>query len=182
MAPSGKTTRRLLTFIKPTDAPELSLLSEKLANQLDNDVEGGQGKLSERPSAALRGRLYVVQGDATAANNGIVWWDTGGTWIAVNTVRQAGSNSLVSWGQVTATGVVEAGSGDFTVSHTVTGEYLIKWTTPKGSAKYAVAVSLNNLGVVAATGLATGQFNIITTTVGLAAQDMPFSFVVVSAS
>jgi hypothetical protein len=81
---SGRTARRLLQFCKPTDAPAISSYTEALANQLDNDVEGGQGKLSERSAAKLRGRIYVVQGDATEANNGIVWWDTGSTWIAVN--------------------------------------------------------------------------------------------------
>jgi hypothetical protein len=91
---SGRTARRLLQFYKPTDAPTLSAWSEALANQLDNDVEGGQGKLSERPPAKLRGRVFVVQGDATEANNGIVWWDTGATWLAVN--HQVGAGPTVT--------------------------------------------------------------------------------------
>jgi hypothetical protein len=83
MAASGRTARRLLQFWKPGDAPTISAWSEALAGQLDNDVEGGQGTLAARPAAALRGRIWVVQGDATAANNGVVWWDTGSTWIAI---------------------------------------------------------------------------------------------------
>lgn len=81
---SGKSARRLLQFFKTTDAPAISAWSEALVAQLDNDVEGGQGTLAGRPVAALRGRVWVVQGDATEANNGIVWWDTGATWIALN--------------------------------------------------------------------------------------------------
>jgi hypothetical protein len=78
------TARRELTYPIPADAPTISKAFETLANQLDSDVVGGQGKLSERPAAKLRGNIYVVQGDAIAANNGIVWWDTGATWLAVN--------------------------------------------------------------------------------------------------
>jgi hypothetical protein len=81
---TGKSARRLLPFIKPTDAPAINEWGNLLTAALDNDVEGGQGKLSERPAAALRGRVWMVQGDAVAANNGVVWWDTGATWVSIN--------------------------------------------------------------------------------------------------
>lgn len=81
---SGTTARRKLIFPKATDAPKVTTDIEGLANQLDNDVEGGQGTLAARPAAALRGRVYMVQGDPTPANNGVLWWDTGATWITAN--------------------------------------------------------------------------------------------------
>jgi hypothetical protein len=81
MAASGKTARRLLQFFKPADAPTISAWSEALANQLDNDVEIKRGKLSERSAPSLFGRLFYVEGDATAANNGILWLDLGATWV-----------------------------------------------------------------------------------------------------
>jgi hypothetical protein len=81
--PSGKTARRLVPFPKPTDAPQICLCFEDIANAVDNDVEGGQGTLAERPSAKLRGRVYMVEGDATAENNNVLWWDNGITWVRI---------------------------------------------------------------------------------------------------
>jgi hypothetical protein len=147
--PSGATARRKLPFIKPTDAPKISELSELLANALDNDVEGGQGTLAERPAAKLRGRIWMVQGDATEANNGNIWWDTGAIWVQLNTVQQgAGSQSFLSWGQVFATGEVAAGSGDFTVAKVAgpAGRYEVKWTKEKTLATYAVVASAQPTG------------------------------------
>ena len=82
--PSGKTPRRGLTWLKASDAPELSKTYELLANELDNDVEIHQGVLSARPGAALSGRMYFVQGDANEVNNGVLWVDNGTTWVAIN--------------------------------------------------------------------------------------------------
>lgn len=95
MPPSGTTARRKLPFIKPTDAPKLSELSELLANALDNDVEVKTGKLSERPASSLFGRLFYVQGD-TAANNGITWIDLGASWTVVATPSGAGQSYSVT--------------------------------------------------------------------------------------
>lgn len=85
MAVTGKTARRLLKFLLTTDPPEIHAALEGLANQLDNDVEGGQGKLSERPAPSVRGRVWMVQGEvgSEAVNNGVLTWDTGATWVAV---------------------------------------------------------------------------------------------------
>jgi hypothetical protein len=149
MAVSGKTARRLLSFLLTTDPPEIHSAAELLANQLDNDVEGGQGKLSERPAAKLRGRVYVVEGDATAANNGIIWWDNGTTWVALNRSVQVQSGSprpFLSWGNVDVTGTVKGGSGDFTVSKVGTGKYEIVWAKEKGSLTYALVASAISLG------------------------------------
>lgn len=81
--PSGKSSRRNLPFLETTDAPKYHEWGQLLAAALDNDVEGGQGILSARTNASIRGRVYMVQGDATAANNGILWWDTSATWVAL---------------------------------------------------------------------------------------------------
>jgi hypothetical protein len=83
VAITGKTARRALKYLLTTDPPELHANYEQLANQLDNDVEGGQGKLSERTTAKLRGRLFVVAGD-TALLNGSVYWDSGTEWVLLN--------------------------------------------------------------------------------------------------
>src|SRR5262249_39724400 len=90
---SGATARRKLQFPKPTDADKICSDLEGLAIQLDKDAETGQGTLAERPAAKLYGRLYMVQGDGTAANNGILWWDTGSTWISTN--LQTNNNKYV---------------------------------------------------------------------------------------
>jgi len=84
MPVSGKSARRKLPFLLTTDSPEIHAAAEALCAALDNDVEIKTGKLSERPAASLFGRLFYVQGDVTAANNGIIWLDLGATWTAVN--------------------------------------------------------------------------------------------------
>jgi len=91
MAVSGKTARRSLPYLETTDAPKIHEAQQLLANALDNDVIGGQGTLAERPgSPFIRGRLWYVKGDSTAINNGIMWWDNGTGWVAVNGTTVAG--------------------------------------------------------------------------------------------
>lgn len=106
---SGRSPRRLLQFFKPTDAPTLSAYTEALASQLDNDVECLTGKLSERSVAKLFGRLFYVQGDATAVNNGVLWLDTGATWVIV------GQHPEPEWEALKAVSEAEAFTG-FTAS------------------------------------------------------------------
>jgi hypothetical protein len=81
---TGATTRRHLPFLKPTDPPSISLAGEQLTTALDNDVELKTGKLSERPPASLFGKMFYVQGDATAINNGVLWVDLGTVWAVLN--------------------------------------------------------------------------------------------------
>jgi hypothetical protein len=87
----------------PTDPDKLSADIQALAVALDSDVVGNQGTLAARPAASLRGNIYVVQGDATPANNNVAWWDTGSTWIAI------GANPLSI---VARAGSFEAKSGE----------------------------------------------------------------------
>lgn len=84
----GESARRKLKFLLTGEAPKIHEWGELLAAALDNDVEAKKGKLSERPATGvgvgLFGRLFYVEGDATAENNGIWWFDTGTTWLALN--------------------------------------------------------------------------------------------------
>jgi hypothetical protein len=66
------------------DVPDVPLWFKNVMNQLQNDAETGQGKLSERPVAGTRGRLYYV---TEGAEKGL-WWDTGAEWIRT-TINQA---------------------------------------------------------------------------------------------
>jgi hypothetical protein len=81
---SGTTARRKLLFPKSTDAPKVTTDIEGLANQLDNDVEIKTGTLAARPGPSLFGKMYYVTGDATVANNGILWLDLGASWTVAN--------------------------------------------------------------------------------------------------
>src|ERR1039458_3044746 len=56
--------------------------------------------------------------------------------LGLGTVRQEGepAQSFLSWGNVSQEGVIEAGSGDFTVAKLSAGIYEIKWTKEKSSA------------------------------------------------
>jgi hypothetical protein len=51
--------------------------------------------------------------------------------------------SVMSWGLVTENGTVLGGTGDYTVEKVTTGEYKVKWTTPKPFANYSVLVFQN---------------------------------------
>lgn len=116
MSVSGKTTHRSLPYLETSNPPVFHEAGKLLAERLDNDIEGGQGALAARPAAGLRGRVYVVQGDPTESNNGIVWWDTGSTWLPVNSLRTlAGTQLRVAYG--VATMEWSGGVGFATVAH-----------------------------------------------------------------
>jgi hypothetical protein len=57
-------------------------------------------------------------------------------------------DALLSWGVVNAAGAIVAGSGDFTVAKSGTGEYGLKWNTPKSST-YALVVTCEGIRVLA---------------------------------
>jgi microcystin-dependent protein len=62
---------------------------EALAAAIDDAAIYSQGILSSRPvstsdTPGIAGRLYYVIGDATPANNGIMWLDFGTGWQQVN--------------------------------------------------------------------------------------------------
>jgi microcystin-dependent protein len=47
-----------------------------------------QGTRAARPAAGVVGRYYMVVGDGTAANNGLLFYDNGSSWITVGTVLE----------------------------------------------------------------------------------------------
>lgn len=85
------TPRLLIPYPDPAtnaDAPTGPAQMKALALAVDGAVIYGQGALSARPtstsgSPGIQGRLYYVTGDATTANNGILWYDTGTSWVSV---------------------------------------------------------------------------------------------------
>ena len=97
----------------------------------------------------------------------------------------AGEPAIASWGFISQTGSIEAGSGDYTVSKPSTGHYKITWKTAKGSSNYAVVATaagitlllpvvttLNTLECVITWAEANGTF----------ASPLDFSFMVMAAS
>lgn len=80
-----KTTNRELETPKASNSPTITADLKKLAEELDNDGEILYGKLSERPSEPKRQIVYVVVGDATESNNGLVFVSNASKeWIEVN--------------------------------------------------------------------------------------------------
>jgi hypothetical protein len=147
-----------------------------------------EGTLAARPAAGVKGRLYFVVGDATEANNGLLFQDTGTEWREINTVRQSPQatpqQTIVSWGRISSEGAIEAGSGDFTVTKAGTGLYEVKWSKAKSSGNYAVVVTpYNAFGYLAVAdsitvnGFTVGAFLL---TNSAEARSIPFSFVVLS--
>ena len=89
----GTTPRLLLPFPLSSESPNGPSQIQALATALDSAVVYGEGTLSARPtstsgSPGIQGRFYYVTGDATAANNGILWWDTGTSWVPITTGQQ----------------------------------------------------------------------------------------------
>ena|ERR1700683_4195495 len=105
------------------------------------------------------------------------------------TVRQetATTQSFLSWGEIGETGTIEAGSGDFSVTKTGTGEYEVTWTKAKSSANYAVLVVTRLLvGLAEVSGQTPAKFNIKTGQVAEPGQvnlkNLAFSLIAVAAS
>lgn len=63
------------------------------ADSLAQYLGGSQvlgGTLAARPSAGTANRIYIVRGDSTTSNNGLVYADNGSTWVLIGqSLRQA---------------------------------------------------------------------------------------------
>lgn len=77
---------------EPANVPlDMQELAEDVAARATMFV---RDTLANRPAAGVVGRIYEVTGDATASNNGRLFWDTGGSWIEVarvSTTEPAGA-------------------------------------------------------------------------------------------
>lgn len=63
----------------------------------------GQGTRAARPAAGTTGRFYMVTGDGTAANNGLLFYDTGGTWVLIGQVVESPTIRSSATGTVSLT-------------------------------------------------------------------------------
>lgn len=87
---------------------------------------------------------------------------------------------FMSWGVVSAAGVIEAGSGDFTIEHSGGSQnYRINWRVAKSSAIYAIACSELKATTPGACSYSnrTKEFFEVNTS----ATETPFSFIVLAA-
>jgi hypothetical protein len=85
---AGTPTPRLsLPVPAESDPADVPADIGRLATALDGAALVTQGTLAQRPAAAIPGRMHFVQGDAAPGNNGVLWWDTGTAWLAVNAAR-----------------------------------------------------------------------------------------------
>lgn len=83
------TSRLKLPYPEGNDAADVPSDVRNLALSIDKAAIVSQGTLAQRPistvsSPGINGRFFYVTGDPTAANNGILWFDTGSGWSAVN--------------------------------------------------------------------------------------------------
>jgi hypothetical protein len=94
------TTRLKLPYPELTDGPDgadVPYWMKALAVSLDTAALDDQGILANRPvssapSPGVKGRYYMVKGDSTPANNGILWRDNGLGWDMISHV---GSGTIV---------------------------------------------------------------------------------------
>ena len=94
----GTTSRLSIPYPLSTEAPNGPAQMQAIASALDQATIWAQGILSSRPvstsgSPGIPGRLYLVVGDSTPANNNILWADTGTSWVPVSIVPKAFSIS-----------------------------------------------------------------------------------------
>ena len=81
---TGKTSGRNLPYPLKGDPDTIAPDIKALAEALDLDLSLiTTDTLAKRPSFGIKSRVFIVSGD-TAANNGLIFIDTGGAWIAVN--------------------------------------------------------------------------------------------------
>lgn len=97
MAETTTTRLSLRRWSAGTDTPSRSEFDTNFANIESLSAIYGQGTRSARPAAGTAGRFYEVVGDATAENNGLVFYDNGSAWVLVGakvedqTVRASGA-------------------------------------------------------------------------------------------
>ncbi len=102
---SGLSPRLHLPYPLETDVPDVAADVQSLTTALDHTAITSQDTLANRPAAAASGKQHMVQGAGTSANNGILWWDTGSAWIAVNpNVSKAGTRATRPAANVFAVG------------------------------------------------------------------------------
>jgi hypothetical protein len=83
------------------------------------------GTLAARPSAGTAKRLYVVSGDGTASNNGLVYYDNGTAWTLVGQSLRAAVAYAAATGDVPfASRGVSGQTGDLQQWQTSTGTAL----------------------------------------------------------
>lgn len=70
-----------------TDGPSRIEFNSNFSTLETNAAMYGQGILASRPAAGKAGRFYMVIGDSTAANNGILWYDNGSGWTQVGVAQ-----------------------------------------------------------------------------------------------
>lgn len=173
----GTTARNALRFLKGTSlVSDVDEGFEALANDVDTKMASySQGTLAARPAAGQANRFYK------ATDTGTIYHDTGAAWEAL--VRSADAAVRLSWGLLSESGAITAGSGDFTVAHIGVGEYEVKWNVAKASASYAVIPNAQNVvaSVLAAPTTAGFIVHTYASTTG-AAVDRAVHFVVISAS
>lgn len=94
--PQGSDTRNVprdLGYLaSDTDAALVTL-----ATAIANATSVTSGTLAARPAASKLNRVYIVRGDSTPANNGLIFLDTGTTWQQVggggSTVRAVAASA-----------------------------------------------------------------------------------------
>jgi hypothetical protein len=85
----------------------------------------------------------------------------------------------LSWGRISSSGTIEAGSKDFEIAKLETGKYSVGWTPAKPSSKYTSVVSASGgYAYTAPGGFETFKFEVYTVSTALVAKDTSFSFVV----
>jgi hypothetical protein len=91
--------------------------------------------------------------------------------------------SYLSWGVITAAGVIQAGSGDFTVAVIGEHEFEIKWTKEKASASYSVVGNSHGaIATVVVLGKTKAHFIAAQYTPASAQVSAEWSFAVLAAS
>lgn len=108
-----------------------------------------------------------------------------GDRLGTGTVRQetGTAQSFMSWGNIAATAAISGGTGDYTAAKIGTGEYEIKWTTPKVSASYAVVAQvLESEAVPITLPPTTSGFTVRTKVIGGALTNLAWCFTVAATS
>lgn len=142
---SGRTAIRSLPYPNEGDAPDVAGDIASLAEALDTRPAVGVGALADRPAPSAPGNRYFVYGDSTAANNGVEWLDTGGSWILAPWASSVGDVKL--W----------AGPAD-----PVDADGVTRWNIMDGRAisRTTYAVAFARLGTTFGAGDGSTTFNI----------------------
>lgn len=145
--------------------------------------EGKYEGASSLPESSLRlSRILVPK---NAASSAAYYIEDARTYSNSFVRTEIGNPSYLSWGRITETGEIKAGSGDYTLKEAAGGAFKFSWNKEKLNNLYAInATPVATTNCIAVSGnIEKSSFEVLTrVSSSFTASPQPFSFIVLGTS